>query len=531
MKTNQKFANSEILFFCITLFYGILILTNTQYYSPHDDFLFLNAFDEGKWRGIQSSEFSTGRYNLMHGFDLFLMTFFNKTGSSTYYYFISFCLFICNSYIFYYIVRPLLHNSRFLLTGLYTLLLFSTSFTSIYFRLLYPERYIIFFLGLIFILHLKLLQGKNQKLYLILILLCSNYMMNLKEPTILCVIFLGIGNLFMYSSSIEKQSDKKFLYNGIGLILSGILALTIYYLIILPQAQSHYGANGIPFFINFLKSIVEWTLADPIIFILFLPFFTYHFIQSAIRKKIDIYDVFGWSAVGYILTFFIKGIAYSSHYLTPAYILIIPFLIKNFHSKNTLKYLLYLSVILQMGNVSLGINDILFQKYNNKNFHQIINTMSDITQRHYKKYHTKTIFHVLGGKDQGNHFSSGALYFMNKKGNDEKMFDFSSFEPIWDSAYSIMNIKNPPYTFMNSNLSLPISKGDYILYTPYTVLKPEEDKHPKTLIQTWQAPSYFGYLNFKDALRTCIVSLYKNKALIRDNKSYKIAQYKLYKVL
>lgn len=65
----QTVSKWELTFILITLFYSIIILANSRYFSPHDDFLFLQAFDENKWRGIQDSEFFSGRFNLLHGID------------------------------------------------------------------------------------------------------------------------------------------------------------------------------------------------------------------------------------------------------------------------------------------------------------------------------------------------------------------------------------------------------------------------------------------------------------------------------
>ena len=531
----QTLSKSELLFISVTIVYGLLILFNSKYFSPHDDFLFLQAFDENKWRGIQDSEFYSGRFNLLHGLDLFLATFINKYYNSIVYYLISSFIFFINSLILFKIIKESLNiKIRGVHLLLFTLLLFSTSFTSIYFRILYPERYIILLISFIYLLHLHFAKStwhSSQKIAFILIVFFCNYVMHLKEPSILCIIFIGIGNILFYlSNKFRNRVDKNNLYIGISLILSGVIAIMIYFLIIYPKLHSRYGANGIPFFINLLKSIVEWTIADPVIFILFIPIFAYKMYNNFKNNAFDFHDIFSFGAIGYMLTFFITGMAYSQHYLTPLYVLILPFLFKNFKTNFRFKYLLILTIILQFGNISLGINDIVFQKYNNLNFSSVIEKMDSITKHNYTINKTRTTFHVLGGKDQGNHFSHGALYFMNKKGNDDKMFDFASFETIADTAYAINIIEKPPYTFMNTNINKPVLSGDYVLYTPYTLLVPESDGINKILINSWNAPSYFGYLNFKDLIRLAVTKFYKNKIVIRDNKSFRVAKYELYRV-
>lgn len=423
------------------------------------------------------------------------------------------------------------HRINFKNLLLYNLLLLSVSYTSKYFRILYPERYIILILGIIYFFNM-LLASNSTNIYLkrfsfILIILLGNYVIHLKEPTILCIMLIGIGNILFFKYENKKQI---ILYTGIALILSCVLVIALYIIYILPNVFSRYGSNGIPFFTNLLKSIVEWTLADPLIMVMFLPIFVFKMYRNYINKVFDFYDILSFGAIGYMFTFFATGMAYSQHYFTPVYLLIIPFLVKNYQIKSNFKYLLVIAIILQLGNVSLGINDIIFQKQNNRNFSQVIEKMNSITKENYKINKIRTTFHVLGGKDQGNHFSYGALYFMNKKGSNEKMFDFASFENIADTAYCINILEKPPYTFMNTNINKQVMKGDYILYTPYTLLNSNSDGINKELIFSWQGKSYLGYLNFKDLIRLLISKFYKNKVIIRDNKSYRVANYKLYKV-
>lgn len=521
----MKLKNNITISTFLYILYAILIVFNTKYYSPHDDFLFLSAFEDGNWRGIQLTEFLSGRFNLLHGIDLYLLNKINISNNIPLFYFFISLIFLISIFILHKIIK--VDNNILILFSI--CLLLSVSTTSIYFRLLYQERYVILLFLLIEYILIKQ-QTTNKKHYIVLIVIFSLLVVLYKEPSILSVFILGLSILI--KENVNKENNKNNVYLGFILINISFFIIFIYLLFIYPHITNRYGKNGISFFVNFIKSIIEWSIGDPVLYIIFIPLCLYRIHKIIYKDKITIYDCIAMAGIGYIFTFFILGMAYSQHYLTPVYAFAIPFIV--FNKKTIIQHKLFkifiaLTIILQVGNISLGINDIIFQKYNNKNFSSVIQELDYITKSNYTKTKKRTTFFILGGQDQGNHFTFGTLYFMNIKGNTASMFDFISFEKITDSTYSKNVLKNPPYSFMNSNIHKLPTRGDYVLFTPYTIIK--QDKYNNTkykLIKKWSAPTYFGFLNFKDLIRIIARKMKLLENNIRDEHSYKIAEYTLY---
>lgn len=519
----KKYFSYYILFIIL---YTILIASNSKYNSPHDDFIFLNAFDKGIWTGIQKSEFLSGRFDVIHGLDLFLLNQINTTGTTTLFYVFSSIIFLLSFLILFKLIQEFSPSPIIIF-----LLYFSTAFTSIYFRLLYQERYVY----LLFLL-VQFILLKEKEVYqlksIVIILLLSIIVIFYKEPAILSVFFLGLGITTNYY--VSKQSSKSNKYLGFTLMIIPVITIGIYLAFFYPYVDNRYGSNGIPFFLNFIKSLSEWILGDPSLFLIFIPLIIIRIIYIYRIREMDIYDSFAMAGLGYMLTFFLIGMAYSSHYMTPVYAFALPFVLYNqryLKQYRFLKNLIIISILFQTGNITLGINDIVFQKFNNKNFTNVIVSLDSITKHNYNSYGKRTTFHVLGGQDQGNHFSWGALYFMKKKGNTSKMFDFISFEKITDSTYGHKNVSDVPFSFMNSDIQKEPKSGDYILFTPYTLIDVKGYQNKKyILIKHWSAPSYFGYLNFKDLIRTIAYRLKIMNNNIRDKRSFRVAEYSLYYV-
>lgn len=525
MEASSKYKNSaSLLFVMIGVVYAFLIASNSRFFSPLDDFLFIGAFENGDWRGIQKAEFLSGRFNILHGLDLYFLSFLNHHSNTLIYYLFISLVFLFTLYIFYRIIQ--FEKFKGAAIGVFcVLLLISPSFTSIYFRLLYQERYVLLlFLGIIYLL-IHLSKTKNKYIAAGIILL-SNYVLYLKEPAIPAIFLLGFG-LFLYAQ-LNKEATKLHLKVGYALMLSSIISLSIYLIFVFPHIGNRYGDNNMSVLINFIKSIVEWTIGDPLLFIVFIPLVIFRLIDFIKSKTISIYDVWALAGIGYMSSYFLLKMAYAQHYMTPVYAFAAPFVLYQLKLYPKARLLLIPMLIIQLGNISLGINDIIFQKQNNRNFTSVIETLDKITKTNFLENHSKTNFHVLGGQDQGNHFTYGALFFMLEKKNTSEMFDFSSFEPIQDFSNFDNSNLHPPFTFMNSSLKKSVQKGDYILYTPYTVLEPQKSEQ-YILIKEWRGTDFFGYLNLKDIVRKlgAKTTLTNN---IRDKKSYKTANYSLYLV-
>lgn len=514
--------NTILIALGILISLSIVILPATGW-SPHDDFLFLRAFNQGYWRGVDSSEFISGRFDILHGLDLFILAkIFGENSIHIFYTWIG-IIFFLNFLLFIKIINVV--TKKQLVVYFLLFIILTPTFSANYYRLLYQEKYVLLSFQVIVLLLLKL--DKLSLFEKVVLTISILFALLIKELPFLTFFIMGIV-LFNF---FKNRRNKKI---SLFFIFPSIFYIVIYMVWILPLIEHRHALNGMSYIENTLKAFIEWTLGDPILFLIFIPITIIRWVQILLKKeKIIIYDVFLVGGFVYILGFFILKIAYNTHYLLAVYAFAVPttifFLIEQkWYRKSFFIGLITLTCILQINNISITINDVIFQRNNNKNFSQIICQIVKIIKHSDDQ---RKNFYVLGGGDWGNHFSYGLVYFLERNNFDQKKFDILSYETVKDSI-NLRKETKTPYSFMDVYSDKQIRSGDFLLITPYCEsIYHNVDMGKYTMIYKCNNVSSFILPTIKDDIvRKIALKIGFFSENIRNKKSGQmVATYVLYK--
>ncbi len=516
-----------ILYSILTLMYGALIYYNTDYFNPVDEMSIPEAYRCNRWYGIEPWQFKNGRFHILNGLDVFILKKYFSLNEISYYYLISSLEFIFTAFVVYKLLKLLKKDQLETFTYVFILLL-CPGFTSIYFRLLYPERYVLLISFLIVYWLIQIFYFNKQKIkYFIFIAILTNICMYFKESAFCLFFSLGIGLLIINFKN--KIKSKYIFFLGIVMIVSVLIYLILYYYFIIPEINTRYGYNTMSFSKNLVLTSIAWIINDPIIMLLFIPVEMCN-LHSLIKNKFNdfsIIHVFGFAGLLYVLSFFILKL-YSYHYFIPVYAFALPVLIYSFNKYRFTQKMFIICFIIQLGNITVGVNDILFQKYEHKNFNIIVNELDDICKINFKVNHTKTNIYVLGGQYFNNNMFFLIMNQLFEKGNNTGMFDIMSFEKNIDSHnQKKKSTLNSPFRFMNQDIVDIPKPGDYILYTPYTRLNKLDlaQLHLST-VKSLIAPSYLEKFNFLYVAKLVLHCIDKNSTI--ESNSVRNGSYILY---
>lgn len=509
----------DVLFYFFILCYCFLIIFNTNYYNPIDEMAIQEGFKIDRWYGILPSQFSCGRFQILNGLDIYLIhqLFGNK---------LIYCytLIAIQFAITIYLVAKIL--KRLNIFNLYTLVFLISmcisNYTNIYFRLLCPERYVFMFFALTTYLILLMSDSNKYNYYLLIVLLATNISMYYKETAFVLPLILGVGILIINRKNKFKQRILSFF--ATLFILSCIIYLILYYKYVFLITTDRYGIIDISFFKNVILTLCAWFINDPILIVVFVPIVIYRIYVNISNRfsGLSIYDCLGFAGLLYMTSFFILKL-YASYYFIPVYALSIPIIFSNSNYINSKKYLLVLCLLLQLGNSTIGVNEILFQRYEHKNFDIIVNELNKICKQNKNK---RTNIYVLGGQYFDNNMFFQISAKLLEKGNTYHSFDLMSYENI--TKENQLNIINAPFAFMHSNIKRLPQKGDYILYTPYTRLDINKLQEQDLIeIKSLAAPSYLANYNFQYIAKQ-ILYILDPATTVETNRSVRNGSYYLY---
>lgn len=405
----------KIILIGILFFYAVLISTNTNGYSPLDDTKALLSFEDGQ---LPSQPRDNGRFIFTQGLDLFLLEKVNPMkGSSTIDYIWFAFIFILTATFFYKTIKSYDLNIVIWLSIL-ILIMFSPAFTSIYFRLLYQEKYSLLWFVLLSYQFINL-DYKNNILKLVSIIILAFLLIFTKEPGIVAMLFLSIGLFLKY---VKDKIYKDFLLGFVLFLISCFVIIS--YFLYTKTIKHRYGDTEMSFMLNLVKSIGEWTIADPVLFLVFLPLFGHRiYLVARKRESIDYADILAFSGIGYMFSFLISGMYYGEHYMTPVYgvaLIFIGIRLRDFEFSKKLKLVVVLIILLQVSNSIIGINDIIFQKYNNRNFKNSILFLKKI-----KNSNVDSVY-ISGGVHWDTHFKYTFQYWMDKESIDMKLINIDT---------------------------------------------------------------------------------------------------------
>jgi hypothetical protein len=264
-----------------------------------------------------------------------------------------------------------------------------------------------------------------------------------------------------------------------------------------------------------------------------------------------LYDCFGLAGSIYIISFFILKMV-NIHYLTSVYAWAIPtilyfYLQERYYKKPVFFLAGAVFVIISVTNVRLGIDDIRFQKYTNKNFTGVIATLDSLSTHRDTAVDGRINFFVRGGGDKNIGTISSFLGFLISRDtgffrvvmlaaqdtshvlNVKAKFNLYSEEQCREGGGMDLSFKTN-FSFLDSDTLSHTKSGDYLIITPYASPR-FQDSLPSgaKLLHTWSAPEPIGSLRLEKVICTI---LQKFRPFGRTYESHRLlhAEYRLYKI-
>ncbi len=486
-----KINTINLLYFGIVITYSFVIAMAITNYAINDDVAFKNAANQNKILGPAITFSHQGRMILLHGIDMFILNKISKDNFLLFYSFSGLTFLFCGIFLKNILPKKISIGAYIWLVAL----IGSLCTTSIFFRLMYQERYILLAFLLLTYVVVKMQKGIWQ---IICIFLLSNFIIHSKEAGIAAMFCLGVG--FIIKSIFRVKSINKYnLVLGMIPILSSIFAIIYYLINIFPNIEHRYGENNASYFSYIPFNLAKWIVNEPFIFLGFVPLLFYRIYEIVKRRQdIHIYDLLGFAGFGYIVTFFILKICHSDYYMSPVYGIAIPFVFFWVYTKHWYYYrrytvILVLFCILQVSNVQLGVTDIIFQRFNNKNLYTIL---GEIKEKDIKK------LTIIG--NQNNLQEIPTVDYFNFFLNDRN-FEINTTE------------------YFNS-----FKKGDFILQTPWSRKDFVASDH-FSLIQEFSAPHIVAKENLNYLISCYLAKIPGSDTNIADRMYVRDATYRLYR--
>jgi hypothetical protein len=178
-------------------------------------------------------------------------------------------------------------------------------------------------------------------------------------------------------------------------------------------------------------------------------------------------------------------------------------------------------VVLQLGNFFPGVNNILFEHYNNKNLKSAIQCIDN--------QNISSVF-IGGGMDWGRDCNHGISYFFRKK---DMQVDIKTFEEnnkhiiLPDSIMSKIEKEKIIPSFIY-RVDTP-KKGDVVLITPFTKEEYKKRYRESCLLKSFSGPTVCRTVNTKDLIRIVGVKLFPQYVRNTISGVY-IPEYVFYKI-
>lgn len=363
---------------CVT--YAALIVTNTTYLSPLEDLGLVGMFQDHEWYGIAKTRLMMGRFNLLLGLDIYLpqglhtlRPLTHTTYGVAYFYLFIAVGFLVSAYLAHRVISLKITDRWIVPAYLMALLLFlSHMFVSVHFRLLFTERYL-FAVFLVAILLMHRYERNRSYRLVFLILLAANIGIQLKEVAFTSITCLGV--FYLYRFRISPAKDRMDAVLGAGLIASAVLYLTLFILFILPQSTDMYGSTDMSYVRLWATTIYRWSFTHPFLMFLWVPLTAVSLGRKLRRGHPVVWsDALNLAGLAYMVSYPLLNLYPNEYYLVPAYAFALYTLTGALGStevrdKKLFQAALVLCFLIQLNSVWFGINEIIFQRYNNRNFY------------------------------------------------------------------------------------------------------------------------------------------------------------------
>ena len=480
-------------FLIFVLLYALLLLINPQL-GPIDEYAFLPTLQSGKFFPMYGEGFpyynsvELGRFSPLGGQEYNLVALISNTPPA---YFVFNAILLSGFIIiFLKILREFSSNSSLNYFAV-VLLLLMPAVTNTFFKILYVEKNVIFYLAL-FPISFIAFQKQQKAVYLILALLSANIAIYYKETVFIAVGVFSAGHLFLSWRQINRKG--KFL--DILLIASSAIYISIYLLMILPETRSAYlPSSAQNSFFAFIKNTLNYSFfSDPVPILILIPLTIWRIYAVVFRRKKShpILDPMLGAGAAYVAAFVLLNM-YSPYYLLPVYLFALPPILYFFEQgkmRNIFwKGALTITAFFLIANaIPLGIHYLTYNKYVPVNFNKTLDFLIADINRRYEGQRLNIFFDgVDRGGGRGVYFITGE--FLKFKGLSIKKFDFKSAmeaqEPgpfvgrrsPFDKDADIEAVdpdhayKYPDFPFaVFQPGSLPqIQSGDYLIVSPHSI--------------------------------------------------------------
>ncbi len=420
----------KIFFMLFLSLYIILLLINPQL-GPSDEYHFLPTLQSGKIFPMYGKDFpyynsvELGRFGPLGGQEYNLVALISNTPLA--YFAFNAMLLLIFIIILIKILREFSSNN-YLNYFTVVLLLLMPAVTNTFFKFLYVEKNVIFYLS-VFLISFIAFQKQQKAAYFIIALLSANIAIYYKETVFIAVAVFSAAHLVLS----WRQINRKGRLLNILLIISAAIYISIYLLTIQPNIHSAYlPSSAHNSFLIFIKNILNYGLfSDPILILILIPLTVWRTFQVFFRRSESHPILDPMLAVGaaYVAAFIVLNM-YSPYYLLPAYLFALPPMLY-FFEKSKMKNLFWKATfvaatfVLITNTIPLGIHYITYNKYVPVNFNKTLDFLIADINRRYEGHRLNIFFDgVDRGTGRGVYFVAGE--FLKFKGLSISRFDFKS---------------------------------------------------------------------------------------------------------
>lgn len=420
----------KIFFMLFLSLYIILLFFNPQL-GPSDEYHFLPTLQSGKIFPMYGKDFpyynsvELGRFSPLGGQEYNLVALISNTPLA--YFAFNAILLLGFIFIFLKILNEFSGNRTANYLAI-SILLFIPAVTNTFFKLLYVEKNVIFYLA-VFLISFIMFQKQQKAVFFILALLSANIATYYKETTFLVIGIFSAAHLVL---SWRQINGKGRLLN-ILLIISSAIYISIYLLTIQPNIRSAYLPSSVHnSFLIFIKNILNYGLfSDPILILILIPLTVWRTFQVFFRRREShpILDPMLAVSAAYVAAFIVLNM-YSPYYLLPAYLFALPPMLY-FFEKSKMKNLFWKATfaaaafVLITNTIPLGIHYITYNKYVPVNFNKTLDFLIADINRRYEGHRLNIFFDgVDRGTGRGVYFVAGE--FLKFKGLSIHKFNFKS---------------------------------------------------------------------------------------------------------
>ncbi len=481
----------KVIFIVIALLYAALLLTNPQL-GPSDEYAFLPTLQSGKFFPMYGEDFpyynvaELGRFAPFGGQEYNIVALFSYSPLG--YFAFNAAELLLFAALFVWILREY-SASKALIYLAGTLVLLAPGFTLSFFKLLYSEKNVLFFLSLFLVSYL-LFQKRQQTIYLISALLSANVAIYYKEPVFIAVATFATGHFLL---SWKTLNGKAKLLDGL-LIASAVVYISTYLIAVLPSrgVSAYVPTAADQNSLALLKNISNYALfSDPIPVLVLIPLLLWRLFRVLGGKDQahPVLDSMAAAGVAYAAIFFILNM-YSPYYLLPVYLFALPPVLY-FFQQGKLRGIFWTvifsitALVLVFNAVPLAVHYVAYNKYVPVNFNKTMNFLAeDINRRHAGQRLNVFFDGVDRGTGLGVYFIAGE--YLKFKGLPITKFDFKSdaearnpgppvgkvspFDRPGDveavDPLHVYKYRQFPYSVYQPGPLPSIQRGDYLIVSP-----------------------------------------------------------------